>query len=298
MKKIITYLFMSSIIFSQSAFQSIQIIYDSKSLGLSGVGISNSRSDESEFQNPSLLSSNNKKLKLSFIQYPANINSHFFNYTMKFKNLYFSGHYKGINFGNFQRYDKDGIGLGEFSARDNSFGISVANSLSENSDLGISLSLFQSRIDNLSSILGLITIGGNVNFPSSKFSIGGVVRNIGLVFDHYTTHEEIIPSSAGIGLSKKLEYLPLTIYSDILWWESRTILKFGGEFLINKNFQLQIGTSSNKNNFNTDLVWRNIFSGFSSGFIYNTGKHSIGMSLLNNGIAGILIGIGFSANLN
>ena len=63
-----------------------------------------------------------------------------------------------------------------------------------------------------------------------------MIRNIGLIFDHFTTYEEMIPSSAGLGISKKLEYLPLTIYSDIIWWKSRTIFKIGGEFVINKNF--------------------------------------------------------------
>tara|TARA_Y100000817_G_scaffold41409_2_gene28345 strand:- start:1661 stop:2557 length:897 start_codon:yes stop_codon:yes gene_type:complete len=298
MKNFVIYILISKILFSQSAFQSIELIYDSKSLGISGVGISNINSDESEFQNPSLLANNDKKLKLSFIQYPANINSHYFKYTTKFKNLSLSGNYKGINFGNFERYDNDGIHFGQFSARDNLFGMSIANSLTENSALGFSLSLFQSRIDDLNSILGLITIGGNINFPTENFSLGGVIRNIGLIFDHFTTYEEMIPSSAGLGISKKLEYLPLTIYSDIIWWKSRTIFKIGGEFVINKNFQLQFGTSSEKNNFNTDLLWRDIFSGFSSGFLYNTGRHSIDMSLLNNGIAGILIGIGISSKLN
>jgi len=298
MKKTIIFFFINSILLCQNSFESIDIIYDARSLGLSGVGISDNITDESEYNNPSLLKIKNKKIKLSFLQYPANIKSHFIKYSTGFRNFSLSATYKSVNFGDFQRYDNEGIDLGQYSARDNSFGISISNSFSKSSDIGISLSLFQSRIDNLNSILGLLTLGANVDFPDSKASLGVVIRNIGLIFNDFTNYKETIPTSVGIGISKKITYLPLIIYSDIIWWELRTIARFGGEFSINNNFLVQIGTTSNKNQFNTNLLWRNIFSGISSGFIYKFSNNSIGMSVSNHGIAGILIGISFSTNLN
>ena len=52
LKKTIIYFFINSILICQNSFESIDIIYDTRSLGLSGVGISDNITDESEYHNP------------------------------------------------------------------------------------------------------------------------------------------------------------------------------------------------------------------------------------------------------
>ena len=101
LKKTIIYFFINSILICQNSFESIDIIYDTRSLGLSGVGISDNITDESEYHNPSLLSIKNQKIKLSFLQFPANIKSHYIKYSKGFRNFSLSTTFKSINFGDF-----------------------------------------------------------------------------------------------------------------------------------------------------------------------------------------------------
>ena len=290
--------FLITLLSGQTAFTSLDIPYHFRSVGMSGSGVADLLSADVSNLNPALLSGSKKALSLSGIQYPAFIRTHFVEWRTEWNKWYMSSTFKGVNYGDFLERDINGLELGKFSARDAWISFAFARKLAPIADIGFSTGFFQSRIGELQALLGLITFGTRVIIPEISTSLGVTIRNIGVDLDSYTSYKEDIPTSITIGLTHELRYLPLLLSADGFWWRDKSLLKIGGAFSISKDFFLYLGTSSVRNNLQIGRLWKDITSGFSMGLGYDIKKMSLGLSLANNGVGGIMIGLGFSRKLN
>lgn len=279
---------------AQTAYASLDISYHFRSIGMSGSGLSDLSSSDASNLNPALLSRSNKALIISAIQYPASIRTHFFEFRTKWNSWYLSTTYKGVNYGDFLERDINGEQLGNFSASDAWIAFAFARKLAPFADVGFSTGLFQSRIGTLESFLGLITFGSRVSIPKTSTSIGVTIRNIGLALESFTSYKEDIPTSVSIGLTHELRYLPLLLSVDAIWWRDKNMVKIGGEFSISENLFLYLGTNSLRNELQIERLWMDIRSGISMGIGYDINQMSLGFSFANNGVGGIMLGLGFA----
>ena len=213
---------------------------------------------------------------------------------MAVKGLSVAATFRGGNYGNFKERDRDGNDLGSFSAGDAWLNVAVAKSLSPLADVGISAGMFQSSVGDVTAVLGLVSLGGRVTIPQLETSLGVSVRNLGTTVQEYTSYTEIIPTSVAVGVTRKMEYLPLILSADAVWWEKRSLFRLGGEFALPKGLFLQLGTSSFRSDLQTGELWRDIASGFSLGFGYSLKRVSVGFAVANSGVGGISLGVGFS----
>lgn len=266
MRKTLLIFFLIGSAWAQTSYQSLDIAYHVRSLGMSGSGVADILGADVSSLNPALLSGKEKTLILSAVRYPATVQSQLAEWRMAVKGVSVAATFRGVNYGNFKERDRDGNDLGSFSAGDAWLNVAVAKSLSPLADVGISAGMFQSSVGDVTAVLSLVSLGGRVTIPQLETSLGVAVRNLGTTVQEYTSHTEMIPTSVAVGVTRKMEYLPLTLSADAVWWEKRTLFRLGGEFALPKGLFLQFGSSSFRSDLQTGELWRDIASGFSLGF--------------------------------
>ena len=294
MRKTLLIFFLIGSAWAQTSYQSLDIAYHVRSLGMSGSGVADVLGADVSSLNPALLSGKEKTLILSAVRYPATVQSQLAEWRMAVKGLSVAATFRSVNYGAFKERDRDGNDMGSFSAGDAWLNVAVAKSLSSLADVGVSVGMFQSSVGNVTAVLGLVSLGGRVSIPQLETSLGVSIRNLGTTVKEYTSHIEVIPTSVAIGVTRKMEYLPLTLSADAVWWEKRSLFRLGGEFSLPRGLFLQLGTSSFRSDLQTGELWRDIASGFSLGFGYSLKRVSVGFAVANSGVGGMSLGVGFS----
>ena len=294
MRKTVSFFFLIGSAWTQTSYQSLDISYHVRSLGMSGSGVADVLGADVSSLNPALLSGKEKTLILSAVRYPATVQSQLAEWRVAVKGVSVATTFRSVNYGAFKERDRDGNDMGSFSAGDVWLNVAVAKSLSSLADVGVSVGMFQSSVGNVTAVLGLVSLGGRVSIPQLETSLGVSIRNLGTTVKEYTSHIEVIPTSVAIGVTRKMEYLPLTLSADAVWWEKRSLFRLGGEFSLPRGLFLQLGTSSFRSDLQTGELWRDIASGFSLGFGYSLKRVSVGFAVANSGVGGISLGVGFS----
>lgn len=290
----ITLIYLLGMLFGQNAYSSLDVAYHFRSIGMSGSGVADLLNADVSTLNPALLAGSRKTIILSAIRYPAAIQTQFLEWRAGLNKWHMAATYRGVNYGDFNERDLDGTELGSFSAADAWMSLALAKSVSAFSEFGASAGFFQSRIGSVQAILGLLTLGGRVTIPPIETSLGVSIRNIGTTIETYSSYKEQIPTSVAIGLTRKMAYLPLLLSIDTIWWKERSLIKVGGEFSLPKNFFVQIGSSSLRNDLKTGELWRDITSGISMGIGCALPRTSLGFAVGNGGVGGVSVGLGFS----
>lgn len=281
-------------VMAQEAYQALDIPYHVRSVGMSGSGVGDVLGTDVSSLNPALLAGVGKKLIISAVRYPAVVRSQFAEWRTVWRNLSVATTFRGVNYGSFTERNRESEDLGSFSAGDVWLTAAVAKKITTLVDVGVSLGIFQSRVDEVDAMLGLVSLGGRVSIPQLETSLGVSIRNVGTTLRGYTTYDEPIPTSVAIGITRRLAHLPLTLSLDGIWWKERSLLRLGGEFSLPRGFHLQFGTTSRRSALQTGSVWRDIVSGVSLGVGYDLSQTSLGLAVANNGVGGSSLGFGFS----
>ena len=97
-----------------------------------------------------------------------------------------------------------------------------------------------------------LDLGAIYSIPESKFSIGTSILNLGTQLQSYNGNSEKLPLDVRLGLTKQLDYLPLTFnfgwsnladdYED--FFDRFLNIIVGGEFNLNEYVDLRIGYSN------------------------------------------------------
>ena len=261
----------SSGAYSETSFPGMDIFTSSANLSMGGAG----------YLKPSPLSSNTnpsiyggKVFSASIIKYPAGIASQSVGVSFLFKNNTFGKlSINNISYGIFEGYNENLISTGTYSASDTkisaSYGIGI---LRLPIKLGIQSSFYFSNYGEYTFNIFSFSTGFSFRAEEQKFKVGMSIHNLAtsssdLVVDLYPM--------LVISGSKKLKYLPLSLFLDLTSENSSVLTLFiGGEFDINKNLQFRFGSSNRKFNQN---IKKDIFSSVigASGFGFGYKKRDI-----------------------
>ena len=261
----------SSGAFSETSFPGMDIFTSSANLSMGGAG----------YLKPSPLSSNinpsihgGKVFSASIIKYPAGIASQNVGISFLFKNNTFGTlSINNISYGIFEGYNENLISTGTYSASDTKISASYGKGILRLPiKLGVQSSFYFSNYGDYTFNIFSFSTGFSFRAEEQKFKVGISIHNLAtssrdLVVDLYP---RLVISG-----SKKLKYLPLSLFLDLTSENSSVLTLFiGGEFDINKNLQFRFGSSNRKFDQN---IKKDIFSSVigASGFGFGYKKKDI-----------------------
>ena len=261
----------SSGAYSETSFPGMDIFTSSANLSMGGAG----------YLKPSPLSSNinpsiygGKVFSASIIKYPAGIASQNVGISFLFKNKTFGKlSINNISYGIFEGYNENLISTGTYSASDTKISASYGKEILRLPiKLGVQSSFYFSNYGEYTFNIFSFSTGFSFRAEEQKFKVGMSIHNLAtsssdLVVD---LHPRLVISG-----SKKLKYLPLSLFLDLTSENSSVLTLFiGGEFDINKNLQFRFGSSNRKFNQN---IKKDIFSSVigASGFGFGYKKKDI-----------------------
>ncbi len=215
---ILVFLLIPNVIFAQSggahSFQFFNIQVSPKVVSLGGSGLSLPKNNDVSLSRlaPSLLNENmNNNFVFAYSDYFSDINILSFSFARKIDNLGFTSlNVQTINYGLLYYTDEFGNVLGEFSAIDQLFSLSIAKKISSFFTLGMSLNFLNSKYSNYSSSAFSSNISSTY-LNNNNFCMTLLVKNFGRQLKKYNISENL-PTQIDIALSKKLKYLPFTYH--------------------------------------------------------------------------------------
>lgn len=244
-------LYINSFSQQQTVYNFLRLDADARSASLAGSFVATSNDVNGIHYNPSSLATyENKKASVGFYKYLLDINSGNAAYSQKIKNYgYFGVGIKYVNYGSFDKYDDNFNNTGTFGANDLAITFAYANKYAEKLKIGAGLKFIYSSIDDYNSIAIATDLGAMYTLDEKSFNIGLSILNIGTQLKTYSGTRENLPIDLRAGISKKLEYLPLTFnigFSNLAdsydnFFERFKNIIVGGEFSVSDNINLRLG---------------------------------------------------------
>lgn len=164
------------------------------------------------YQNPGLINPlMDKRLSLTFVDYFAGV--HFGNAAYAF-NIKQAGtaavSLQYINYGTFLRADQTGYQEGEFTAGEYCLNTAFSRQIDSMFTVGVNLKTISSTLESYQSFGMALDLGASYMSRDKLFQAGVVLKNLGYQFSTYTAgNREKLPFDVQVGLSKKLEHVPL-----------------------------------------------------------------------------------------
>lgn len=321
---------------STQSFSFLRKPANARVLGIGSENITTSDKDVSmSMYNPALINDDlHTSFALNYQPYLADINAVSLSYGHKLKNFgTLVGSFQYMNYGEMTNTDASGLELGKYKPSDFAFSVGHSHKINAFS-LGANIKFAGSNIYNYSAYALLADIGGVFKHPTKDLTFGMVIKNAGFILSDFTkTSESSVPFDVQLGLSKKLEHMPLRfsitavkLYKYDIRYEDPTIplpldlngdpipesnnsfdkimrhtdiifrhLVFGGEFLLGKNFNLRVGYN---HMMRRELQVENIFSmsGISFGTMIRIAGFEFAYSRTNAHIAGGINTLSLSTN--
>lgn len=258
----------------QQSFQFLNLPGSAKVAGIGGVNISSRSHDVNMlYANPALLNpETNYQLSFGHTSYLGDIKQNSLTYSFPNKNgSSWAAGIQYLNYGDFVQRDATGQELGTFSVADYTVNLTHARTI-DHFTLGATAKMAFSRIAEFKSSAALVDFGGVFKHPEQDFTVGLALKNIGYQLSTYNGNREPMPFDAQIGMSYKLEHMPLKFSLtahhlqkfDIVYLDTTVTGRLdennqeikpkktfgdklarhfvvGGEFMLSKNFNLRFG---------------------------------------------------------
>lgn len=244
--------------YSQNVFEFLRIDMSPRSAALGGSFLSNHDDPNVIFFNPAglkLLS--NSPASFSFTKHLLDINLASVSFSKEFEKIgRFGAGVKYINYGTFTETDENGEKFSEFGAAELALILGYANSLDNNFYYGANVKFIYSGIAGYSSTAAAFDFGLHYYIPAQLLNIGLSLNNIGSQLSSYLETKEDLPFDMGIGISKKLEHLPLRLSVDFHklnmerenFGQKFKAFSVGAEFSLSKVLTLRLGYENEKRN--------------------------------------------------
>lgn len=272
-------IFSSEFAYSQDnpAYDFLNVIPSARASALAGAFETYTNDPNVIFFNPAGLSTIDKKqVSACFGKYLLDINFGAASFAYKYKDIgWFGAAVKYFNYGKFTYADENGNEYGTFHANDLMFNVGYSNLIYNKVNYGINVKFIYSQIaDYTSTALGF-DLGLMYLVPSQDLNIAFTINNYGKQLSSYISSKERLPLDIRIGVSKKLEHLPLRIsvslanlnQDHIKFLDIKRLKYFaiGGEFDLSDNVQARIGYDNQERQ---DMVTGTSLGivGFSAGF--------------------------------
>lgn len=211
---------------------------------------------------------------------------------------------KYANFGTFTEADEYGNKFSEYGAADIMFVTGYANEIDKNFHYGVNLKFIYSGIADYSSTAIAGDLGLQYLIPDENWVFAIAFRNFGTQLSSYIETKENLPLEMAVGISKRLQYLPLRLFVDFgkLNEEQDSFLDrfkaftFGGEFTLSKAVKLRVGFDAEKRR---ELKVGSFagLAGFNVGLGFNVQEYHVSYAYSSFGEIGALHRFGVSTNL-
>jgi hypothetical protein len=311
-------LLLITIFFSQAAFaqiggktsyQFLDVPVNAHVSGIGGVNISVRDQDPNMVaQNPALLNEGmSKNFSVSYLPYYANVKASSLSYAHKVRKSMWGANFQHMGYGNFQQTDASGNVLGTFSASEYAFSLSGAHTINYYT-LGATMKFADSHIFSYNSSAVMADLGAVFKHPKKEFTIGLVIKNVGVPLKNYIKGERtILPFDVQLGSTYKPEHMPLRFsftahhlqQFDIVYKDT-TIKTFdlqgnevihkktfadkagrhlivGGELILSKNFHVRVGYNYLRRR-ELRITSKSGGAGFSWGFMLRVKAFEFGFS--------------------
>jgi hypothetical protein len=280
------------------AFDFLRVDPTARSSALAGAFETYTDDPNIIFYNPAGLSTvTQKQVSATFGKYLLDINFGTASFAMKYKNVgWFGAGVKYFNYGSFNRTDENGIISGTFHANDIMFSVGYSNLIYDEVNYGINVKYIVSQIAEYNSNAVAFDFGLLYIIPSQDLNIALTVNNYGEQLAAYISSKEKLPLDVRIGVSKKLEHLPLRLSVSLSNINDNTIkfldvkrlksFAIGGEFYLSDYVSARIGYN-NENRQDLSLGSSIGITGFSAGLgIKFASKYKFDYSLNSFGKVG------------
>ena len=256
-------------------------------------------SPNSRSANPANLSLS-RSFSTSFVLYPAGIQAQSVSLLIPQSNRLITVAINHISYGTFKGYDENAIPTNNYSSSDTWMRLGYSR-LSKNLPIsyGISNQLYFSKLGQYSSTIFYLSLGAIWNIKKYKTNIGLSIDDISINISPINNVTEKSPLRYNIGVSKKLEYLPLKISVDYLSINNKKNKDYfiSGIFSLPKNLSFIWGTSTRKLSQNIkESVIKTIFGSSGVGINYKDNGIIIGYGLYFYGTGGWTNGLDLSIN--
>lgn len=242
--------------FSQNTFEFLRVDMSARAAALGGTFVSNNDDPNVIFYNPAginLLKEN--PISFSFVKHLMDINLASLSYSMEFEEIgRFGGAIKYINYGTFTEADEVGNRGGEFGAGEVAFIVGYSNSLDVNFNYGANVKFIYSKLADRNATGIGFDIGLNYIIPEEELTVGFAAMNVGTQLSSYYETKEELPLDISIGVSKKLQHLPLRLSLDFHklnqdrddFVQRLKAFSIGAEFTLSKVLRLRFGYDNEK----------------------------------------------------
>ena len=256
-------------------------------------------SPNSRSANPANLSLS-RSFSTSFVLYPAGIQAQSVSLLIPQSNRLITVAINHISYGTFKGYDENAIPTNNYSSSDTWMRLGYSR-LSKRLPInyGISNQLYFSKLGEYSSTIFYLSLGAIWNIKKYKTNIGLSIDDISINISPIINVTEKSPLRYNIGVSKKLEYLPLKISVDYLSINNKKNKDYfiSGIFSLPKNLSFIWGTSTRKLSQNIkESVIKTILGSSGVGIDYKDNGIIIGYGLYFYGSGGWTNGLDLSIN--
>jgi len=288
----IVFVLTASFIFGQNTYDFLNVDMSARAASLGGSFVTNNDDVDVLFYNPAGMSFLEKDpVSFSFVKHLMDINLFSLAYSTEFENIgRFGTAIKYINYGSFDEADEFGNRTGEFNAGELAFILGYTNEFSENFYYGANAKVIYSSIADESSSAMALDLGINYEIPNQKMNLAASVLNLGTQLSSYIDTKEDLPLDVAIGISKRLENLPVRLSLDFHQlnkerdelYQRLKGFSLGAEFYLSEVFTLRFGYDNEKRS-DLKVGSSSGIAGFNGGlgvkiseYVFNYGYSSLG----------------------
>ena len=240
----------TSISQTYTTFDFLRLEMDARAAALGNSNLAIQNDPAVIFRNPGAISTiQDPSASIGFLKDLIDINAGYASYVQKIENIgWFGGGVTYLNWGSMKKTDKFGNDIGTFGAGELAVSAGYGN-VYENLHYGGAVKFIFSSIDTYTASALALDAGISYSIPSEQIVLGMSVLNIGTELSHYLDQKLDLPLDIKIGISKKLEHLPLLLNlnfhklneSQDNIAQHLSQFSIGGEFTLSDYVQARIG---------------------------------------------------------
>jgi hypothetical protein len=303
----IVFILASSFNFGQNTtYDFLRLDMSARAAALGGSYVTNNDDVDVIFFNPAGLGFLEKDpVSFSFVKHLMDINLFSLTYSTEFENIgRFSAGIQYINYGTFDGADNNGNLTGEFGAGELAFLLSYTNKFMDNFYYGASGKIIYSGIEKYSSTAIGLDLGVNYEIPNIMLNLGASVLNMGTQLSSYTDLKEDLPLDVLIGVSKRLEKLPVRLSLDFHnlnqerdeFYQHFKGFSIGAEFYLSEVFTLRFGYDNERRE-DFKIGSSAGIAGFNGGLGVNISEYKFSYAYSSLGTVGALQSLTLSTSL-
>ena len=279
--------------FGQTTYDFLRVDMSARAAALGGSFVTNNDDVEVLFYNPAGMNFLEKNpTSFSFVKHLMDINLFSLAFSTDFESIgRFGTAIKYINYGTFDEADEFGNRTGEFSAGELAFLLGYSNEFTDNFYYGANAKFIYSSIADRSSSAAGLDLGINYEIPSEQLNLAAAVLTLGTQISSYYDTKEDLPLDVVIGVSKRLENLPVRLSLDFHrlnkerdeLYQHLKGFTVGAEFYLSEVFTLRFGYDNEKRS-DLKIGSTSGIAGFNGGlgvkiseYVFSYGYSSLGL---------------------